>query len=501
MAAEHPRTRGLVTMPGVTFHLLRSRPSPRLPSSLRPLQLTLLLSLFLPGALSASPTPTTGAAGASPLSSTPSLPGTGATGKASFLLLTLDAEGGHDNDILADPEGLGSLEPVSASLLTLNPVLRVGRTGLLSRPYGDRLEAMAAGGLTRYSKSSVGPDTDLRGGLSYRTDLTGRLFLEGNASMVRFRRRNLPVFSLDLPEAALRLVGTVGSRWLLAGEFEAARPYYPGRALEGGGHQSDRRFDFGGSLARSFGVWNDVALRAAWRHTGSNDPLAAHRGPLLEARCSYGSPSHLRCGVSLAFNQRDYPDYPVLQIAGPDTIDTGARRRDRTWQAAVSVERGLSDRLRIFAAGTWVSQKSRIGALTFAESRITAGVHLQLVRRGTEHPPVLRIRLAQASSDSLAPVLLSSGVRFRVRAPGARQVALVGGFNAWDSARDLLRGPDAAGIWEVTLALPPGTWRYAFVVDGKWERPDQAPRYEQDGFGAEIGILDLPLSSGSTGGP
>lgn len=58
-------------------------------------------------------------------------------------------------------------------------------------------------------------------------------------------------------------------------------------------------------------------------------------------------------------------------------------------------------------------------------------------------------------------------VRFALRAPATARVALIGDFNDWDPHRSQLRA--AAGEWAVTLRLPPGRYRYSFVVDGsRW---------------------------------
>lgn len=59
---------------------------------------------------------------------------------------------------------------------------------------------------------------------------------------------------------------------------------------------------------------------------------------------------------------------------------------------------------------------------------------------------------------------------FTVAAPGAKEVVVVGDFSAWQpiSLFDL----DGDGVWSVTVALPPGRYEYAFVVDGRWVGQD-----------------------------
>ena len=82
-------------------------------------------------------------------------------------------------------------------------------------------------------------------------------------------------------------------------------------------------------------------------------------------------------------------------------------------------------------------------------------------------------------------------MRFQLRAPGASAVSLVGGFNGWVPGVHQLNGPDPNGIWEAVVPIQPGIYRYAFVVDGEWKAPQDAPRYEDDGFGGENGVVEI----------
>lgn len=62
-------------------------------------------------------------------------------------------------------------------------------------------------------------------------------------------------------------------------------------------------------------------------------------------------------------------------------------------------------------------------------------------------------------------------VEFRYKAPKATQVELVGDFNGWKPGT--LRLTSQSGAWEVLVPLPPGRYRYRFLVDGT-ETPDPA---------------------------
>jgi 1,4-alpha-glucan branching enzyme len=79
-------------------------------------------------------------------------------------------------------------------------------------------------------------------------------------------------------------------------------------------------------------------------------------------------------------------------------------------------------------------------------------------------------------------------VRFSLAA-SAGQVSLVGDFNNWDPAAQPLRRRD--GAWSVTLHLPPGRYRYAFVVDGDLWYNDPGHPVAQDEFGTPTSVITV----------
>ncbi len=87
--------------------------------------------------------------------------------------------------------------------------------------------------------------------------------------------------------------------------------------------------------------------------------------------------------------------------------------------------------------------------------------------------------------------LKQGGVTFELRAPRARKVAVVGDFNKWDPAADILDGPDANGVWRKTIILPRGRHEYLFLVDGKTWLPDSAAPSSEDGMGGRNSIITV----------
>ena len=58
-------------------------------------------------------------------------------------------------------------------------------------------------------------------------------------------------------------------------------------------------------------------------------------------------------------------------------------------------------------------------------------------------------------------------VEFRIYKPHAKLISLVGDFNNWNPENDLLK-PDKDGVWGIKKIIIPGTYRYKFIIDGKW---------------------------------
>lgn len=70
-------------------------------------------------------------------------------------------------------------------------------------------------------------------------------------------------------------------------------------------------------------------------------------------------------------------------------------------------------------------------------------------------------------------------VVFRLNAPEAQSVFLVGDFNNWNPTLDALVSRD--GPWETRLFLVPGRYRYLFIVDGKRIADPDNPYRDEDG--------------------
>lgn len=91
----------------------------------------------------------------------------------------------------------------------------------------------------------------------------------------------------------------------------------------------------------------------------------------------------------------------------------------------------------------------------------------------------------------LGPHPDEGGVRFSLKAPGAKQVAIAGSFNQWDAGRDLLKGPDSEQVWTIILPLAEGRYEYLFFLDGeKWVLDPEVP-FVDDSLGGKNSVFVL----------
>jgi 1,4-alpha-glucan branching enzyme len=81
-------------------------------------------------------------------------------------------------------------------------------------------------------------------------------------------------------------------------------------------------------------------------------------------------------------------------------------------------------------------------------------------------------------------------VNFICRAPGARQVSLIGDFNDWQPTTHLMRRqPD--GAWMIQVHLTQGHHQYLFWVDGQTRLDPRAQGVAQAADGQRVSLLAI----------
>jgi len=78
---------------------------------------------------------------------------------------------------------------------------------------------------------------------------------------------------------------------------------------------------------------------------------------------------------------------------------------------------------------------------------------------------------------------------FRLYAPKAHEVAVVGTFNHWSKILPMEREED--GTWRLWMSLAPGCYEYRFMVDGSWTNDPNCTQRLRNAFGAENDVLNV----------
>ena len=123
--------------------------------------------------------------------------------------------------------------------------------------------------------------------------------------------------------------------------------------------------------------------------------------------------------------------------------------------------------------------------------RFSVGVNYAWGRRDAPPPPRFDIdTVVRESRGAIRQPDASGTVVFRIQAPEAADVSVVGSFNGWDSAATPL-AKTADGWWEARVPLAPGTYEFAYIVDSKYTTPPEAIVTVEDGFGGQNGVLEV----------
>ena len=85
-------------------------------------------------------------------------------------------------------------------------------------------------------------------------------------------------------------------------------------------------------------------------------------------------------------------------------------------------------------------------------------------------------------------VSTTSPYRFVIYRPDTRKVEITGSFNNW--TRIPMTRTGTRGYWEITLDLPKGEHRFAYIVESRERIPDPTiPIQEEDDFGGKNSVL------------
>jgi Glycogen recognition site of AMP-activated protein kinase len=149
----------------------------------------------------------------------------------------------------------------------------------------------------------------------------------------------------------------------------------------------------------------------------------------------------------------------------------------------VEVRWPISRYLALFATADLAFPISAGASQDYARRMYAVGLTASLtVTRAAPGPP---------PEVDLRPRVEPGRVRLRLKAARGADVRVLGSWDDWQPPGKPLPPTAEGGVFEAWLELPAGSHRYHFVVDGQTRRPPDAPRYAPDGFGGEVGILDI----------
>ncbi len=84
---------------------------------------------------------------------------------------------------------------------------------------------------------------------------------------------------------------------------------------------------------------------------------------------------------------------------------------------------------------------------------------------------------------------------FRLKDAGYKDVRVVGDMNNWDASRGLM--VKKGKVWELVFPLPPGTYRYRFLVDGQPILDPINPNKSKDERGEPVSLYQIKGRGGA----
>lgn len=81
-------------------------------------------------------------------------------------------------------------------------------------------------------------------------------------------------------------------------------------------------------------------------------------------------------------------------------------------------------------------------------------------------------------------------VSFKLEAPKAQKISLVGDFNNWNPKTHVMK-QDKKGVWNKKILIGSGRYEYKFFVDGEWWNDTNNERTVFNAFGSINNVLEI----------
>lgn len=190
---------------------------------------------------------------------------------------------------------------------------------------------------------------------------------------------------------------------------------------------------------------------------------------------------------------RGYKDFVNLarELMGHRPIDVEPQTNEKLSRPAELVQRAKQlAQLTNFqfgrnAVATAPQVQAQPAASSLASSRSEAESH----RTAAPAPEVKTT--AQKLEEFYGVKQIGDEVVFAAKFEEARKVLIAGDFNNWSPMSTPMNTNGTPGVWISKLPLPPGRYRYRFVVDGKWVTDPNNKYVETNQFGELNNVVEV----------
>jgi len=94
-------------------------------------------------------------------------------------------------------------------------------------------------------------------------------------------------------------------------------------------------------------------------------------------------------------------------------------------------------------------------------------------------------------SDYYGASQISDAIAFVTLYPRAKSVQVAGDFNDWQPSKLSLGKVGETGVWQASVKLSPGKYRYRLVVDGQWQQDPYNELTELNPFGGYNSVVEV----------
>jgi 1,4-alpha-glucan branching enzyme len=100
-------------------------------------------------------------------------------------------------------------------------------------------------------------------------------------------------------------------------------------------------------------------------------------------------------------------------------------------------------------------------------------------------------KTTEKTDKASGPRETAKEVSFCFKHASAKKVLLAAEFTEWEKKAIALKANRKDATWKATVALPPGRYRYRFLVDGEWQDDPNASERLPNPFGSSDCVTEV----------